>query len=403
MTIQQSAGNGMRPLGEKSRMHVLDALRGFSILGILLVNLFYLSGYKYFSPESFGSAELDEKVLFYVNFLALGKFYSLFSFLFGLGFAIQLDRTSQKGLPFLPLYFRRLGVLFVIGLLHTLVWQGDILTVYSLAAILLIPFKKANNKTILGFSVALLISPAFLELAMNQLSINPGQSLYSLGHRIKQSWDLPTSSTIVTEGGLYTYLLAKVPDTLLRYAEILSGSRFPKLWGMFLLGLYFGRNNLFADIKKNAKVFKFLLLFGGLGGLVFTYFYFMFSWPAGSENLHFFKTLARSLGEHPLALGYMAGFSLLYAKKQAVLDWMAPAGRMALTNYLMQSIISVLFFYNIGLGLGPVGPAYYVPFAFVFFLFQVLYSHWWLKFFKYGPVEYLWRSCIYGKLQRFRK
>jgi uncharacterized protein len=395
------------PLGDGERMHVLDALRGFALLGILLVNLYYLSGYRYFPRNGFVTVTTDEFGLSLTNLLVQGKFYSLFSFLFGLGFAIQMNRISKTGKRFLPVYLRRLAILFFIGLIHTFIWHGDILTVYALAAILLIPFRNASNTTILSAAVFLLLSPVLLDLVMIKAGFAPGRQLVMWGRMLKSEWSIPSTSVVVVSGDLKTFLLSRIPSTIFRYASLLDGNRFPKLWGMFLIGFYFGRNEFFSDLSANRKLFIRLFVLGTSIGLFFSFipilYKDLFVW-SNEPIKKMSQTLILVLGDHPLALGYLGGFTLLYMNmKINVLNWLAPAGRMALTNYLMQSIIGVFVFYNIGLGLGPVGPTIYLPFAFVVFTVQVLYSRWWLNRFRYGPVEWLWRCGMYGKFQPMMK
>ncbi|MFN6946536.1 MAG: DUF418 domain-containing protein [Cytophagaceae bacterium] len=398
----------LNPSSGKERMHVLDAMRGFALFGIILVNMYYFSGYRYFSPESFSTYAIDENTLFYVNFFALSKFYSLFSFLFGLGFAVQLSRVAEKGQAFLPVYLRRLGLLFIFGLLHTFIWHGDILTVYALAALFLIPFRNAGNRVVLLFAGFLLISPVILDALMSTGNISPGQALTEFGNRLKTEWNLPNNSTIISSGGFQVFFLSKITSSLERYAILLEGNRFPKLLGMFLIGFYFGKNKLFANPSANKSFFiKVCACFGVIGLLFSVAGVQLNKMPVFESSIlnSAFYNLINILGVHPFSLAYMAGFTLLFVHPafQKALLLLAPAGRMALTNYLMQSVFGVMLFYNIGFGLGPVGPSIYIPVAILLFAFQVLYSTIWLKRYKFGPLEWLWRNGIYGKIQPIRR
>lgn len=402
----------LNPVAENERMHILDALRGFAILGIFFVNLIYFSGYKYLAVEDipgYGFATSDYYGSFLIELLAHGKFYSLFSFLFGLGFAIQLDRTSRKGLSFLPLYMRRLFILFLIGLLHTfLIWQGDILTVYAIAALLLIPFRNLSNRIIITAAILLIMSPIFFYAFMMQTGVILGNDLAMLGIELTDKWNIPDSDIVFTSGGFKAFFISKIPNTLFRYSNLLFDSRFPKLWGLFLIGFYFGRNKIFTNPAAYKSLFKKIFIYCGIVGLSLNLIGTLYkeqlsAYPISEKGLY--ATILEVFGVHPLAMAYMAGFTLLYIsfRKNNVLDWMAPVGRMALTNYLMQSVIGVFVFYNVGLGLGPVGPTVFIPFAFLIFFIQVQVSRWWLSQFKYGPVEWLWRNGIYGKIQPIKK
>ncbi|MFN3402607.1 MAG: DUF418 domain-containing protein [Cytophagaceae bacterium] len=401
------------PLSEKERLHILDALRGFALLGIYFVNLNYFSGYKYFSGDAVKAysytANSDEYFNFLIQIFAEGKFYSLFSFLFGLGFAVQMHRTIEKGKPFLKLYFRRLLILLFIGLIHTyLIWPGDILTIYAIAAVLLIPFRNASDKSIITAAVLLIVSPVLFYAFMMFTGIILGEPFVLWANELMHQWGIPSQAEIFRSGDFRTFILSKLPVALLRYSDLFFSSRFPKLWGMFLLGFYFGRNKIFSNPEMHKGLFKKILVYAGIFGLVFsviTGFYnkFFVTFPVTITGLY--STILQVFAVHPLAMAYMAGFTLLYLKikNQNFLNLLAPAGRMALTNYMLQSIIGILFFYHIGLGLGPVGPTIYVPFALIVFTLQVLFSHWWLSKYKFGPLEWLWRSGIYGKFQEIRK
>ena len=369
------------PTSPASRIDAIDALRGIALFGVLAINLvmgFRVSYFEQFLTAKTPGSPLDRAV---ETILMIGidlKAFALFSLLFGIGLAIQFERLEASSRRAL-LLVRRLVVLLAIGLLHLcFLWYGDILTEYALAGLIVLP---------------LLWGPRWL-LACGALA---SLALYLLIQSYPPHGLFPDTSTIaravaeehrVYANGGYADVLAlrlrEIPLLLPMHVFI-----FPRTIGLFLLGAWAWRSGIlrtphqglmFSIAAAGIAIGAALTVHSHLGGATF-------SDPSGSILL---------------ALGYAAaviGIANL-ASGKTLLGWAAPLGRMAFTNYLMQSLIFSSIFYGYGLGLfGKLGAASALAIGIAVYVAQVWFSKWWLHRFRYGPVEWLWRTLMYGKAQ----
>lgn len=409
----------LAPLQPLARVHLIDALRGFALLGILLINLGAFSlfwGVPAEQKAALSTVRWDQGTQFLLELFVRGKFYSLFSLLFGLGFAIQMLRAEERGDDFLPVFQRRLMVLAGIGFVHiAFVWDGDILLLYALLGFLLIPFRRASDRTLLVTATALIASPILIDtvIMLSGGRLDPGAPLLWIGSTIYADWfgyaDTEEAwMQHALSGGLGEFLRWSLPGPFYRYADLLSTSRIPKVFAMFLVGLWLGRRQLFRDIETHRAMWRRLFVWGLVLGLPAN---LALAWlvevlrvepftPAG-----LMATTAYAAGVAPLALAYAAGFALLWRRPRWAmgLSVLAPVGRMALTNYIVQSVICIGIFYGIGLGLGGrVSPVYFPLLALSLFAVQAGLSHAWLRWFRFGPLEWLWRSLTYRQWQPLR-
>lgn len=406
------------PIQTSERAQVLDVLRGLALIGIFLNNIYAFSGYGFLEEaqqQKFATYPADHIADFLQIILVEGKFYTLFSLLFGIGFSIFLRRGEQKGRNTTALYYRRLMVLLLIGAAHLfLLWEGDILLLYALLGFMLPLFRNCTNRTLLIWAAALILSPVVIDLAKLWLQASPAQFLQPIGVAIdtkngitEQNW----RSFLFTENsGWKEWRAWQESGWALRFHYLLDSNRLPKVLGVFLLGFYAGRKMIYARLADHKPLLKKTMLWGYVVGIPFSiamaYFerderaVFTSAWGMAD-------TVAYALGVVPLALAYAATIGLLYGKYQASLNFFAPAGRMALTTYLSQTLIGILLFYNIGLGLGQqFGLLYLFCLAIAVYTLQAFFSRWWLSRFEYGPVEWIWRQLTYGKrlpLQRQKK
>lgn len=409
----------LTPLQPSERIQIVDVLRGFALLGILLVNmdLFARPGFAVMLPLEATASGIERVAHWLVRFLAEGKFYSLFSFLFGLGFAMQLVRGEERGAPVGWTYVRRLLVLFAIGLIHAyLIWTGDILTLYALLGFVLILFRRAKPRTLLIWAVILILLPV-LFMGLGVIGIELGrQSSPQAAAEINRTFEQQRASYLADiERAYRVYAQGNfIEITQQRAYEVtsflLTSSIFlaPSVLGMFLVGLYFGRRRIFQNLDAHIAGFRKLLWWGLVVGVIGNLIYATLI-PSLARNEPsaplFIAMLGQAIGAPMLCLFYVSALVLLYRSPrwQQRLDWLAPAGRLALTNYLSQSIICTLIFYGYGLGwFGRVDRATGIVLAIVIYIIQVLVSAWWVKRFRYGPVEWLWRSLTYLRLQPFR-
>jgi uncharacterized protein len=374
------------PVQRVERIATLDALRGFALFGIFVVNLSVFSLYDFVSPAQRGAlplAEYDRLARFVIELLFHGKFYALFSLLFGIGFAIQLERAADRGRSFLGVYTRRLAILLAIGLAHMmLLWAGDILALYALLGFVLIAFRRFPPWLLLALAVGLLLLPVAQAWLQAAHGFDPAGPIEEWARRAAALGQRGRS------------------DAYRRFAQLVSEGREFKVMGMFLVGLWIGRRRILHDPAAHRRLLAWTVALGvplGLaGGAAMGAIELRLPaaegiGPVGAAALY-------AAGVFPLALAYAAGGALLglRAAGRRVLSLFAPAGRMALTNYLLQSVIGTEVFYATGMGYGgTVGPLGWIAFAIVVFAAQVLASAIWLSVFRYGPVEWLWRQLTY--------
>lgn len=410
----------LAPVQTKDREIFMDVLRGFAILGIFIANLG--TGFSWYNEQAHASGpyllpELDHKMGFLHHLFIEGKFYSIFSLLFGWGIALQFKRAEAKGISAAPTVRRRLFFMLLLGAVHLLIWPGDIVFFYALLGFILLPLRKFSNKTLLISGVTLLLSPVLLyglKMSFHELNY-PAQKLFETGNwaEIRLS---PALKNIKSEAEYMAWvkdqtwwdvLKSNMAGFFYRYGYLFFVSRVPKVLGMFLIGYVVGRSDFYKNILQHKKLLYWVIGIGLLVGLpanfyLARYMTYFNSDYFGLKTKGLYQTISYALGVAPLAMAYVALFMLSFQTTagKKILSLLAPAGKMAFSNYLMQSLIGNFVFLGAGLGyMGQVGPVYYTLFGIIVFAAQVIISTVWLKFFNYGPVEWLWRSATYKKWQ----
>ena len=414
--LADSTAAQIGPTQESERAALLDALRGFALFGVCIANI--LTAFSFWGAE--GTEKLmpryilptDKAAEFLTMMFVDGKFYSLFSLLFGLGFALQLQRAEQRGGDALPTYKRRLRVLMAIGFLHlSLVWPGDILLFYALMGLVLIRLRNLDDRRLVRWAIILVLLPIpfYLPLLIHP-ALSLGTPFYLLASVAANALHLDVNSpTIITDVALShhwsDFAKLNVVGIFFRYGSLLFISRPFKVLAMFLIGLLVGRHRVWERLDEFAPWLRRVAIGGFALGLPMCAA--LAAWQkAGTEQsgpVHgLIETVFYSLGVAPLAMGYAAGFALLWRNDRwrKILSVLAPTGRMALTSYLTQSIIGVTLFYGIGFGLGGrVGPTYFILLALTILAVQTAFATWWLKRFRFGPMEWVWRTITYRKRQ----
>ncbi|MHC4040196.1 DUF418 domain-containing protein [Bradyrhizobium sp. 23AC] len=375
------------PISPSDRIESIDALRGVALLGVLAINLvteFRVSIFQQFLPAELPASSLDRAVETVLMLAVDMKAFALFSLLFGVGLAIQFEHLAANSRRAL-LLFRRLLVLLIIGLIHLcLIWNGDILTEYAIAGLVVLPFLFGPRWLLLAGAAAFL----GLYLTM-QIWSPPGlfPSLASIQSNVEEANRVYATGTF---GEVLAFRLREIALILPLHIYV-----FPRTLGLFLLGAFVWRSGV---LQKPNRV---LLLTAGAGciGLAAA----MILLRAGNAMAGTsFDVLATPAGTILLALGYGAIIIAIAssARGKALLGWAAPLGRMAFTNYLAQSVIFGWIFYGYGLGLfGHLGAAEALAIGLVVYVAQVIFSGWWLGRHRYGPVEWLWRTLMYGTPQ----
>lgn len=406
-----SEGTHLAPVAANERIETMDVLRGFALLGILLMNIEGFVGPLMESVTGvnprFSGADRWMDTAIYV--LVQGKFITLFSLLFGMGFAVMLERARSRGGSGVTLYVRRLLALLGIGLAHAiLIWSGDILTTYALLGfLLLLFFRNTKVSRLPKWGIALFVVPLALPWLMalfGAMAQHDPQAAAEwdkgMAAQARQIAALIAGERQAYGAGDYMQATAqRAADT----ATMLTFLPFfgITLLGVFALGAWFVRSGTIRDPGSRLPLFRKLLAAAFLIGLP------LMLWSAWTHPTHSFSGIsfggaaaqtAAQIANLLMCLGYFSAIVLLMQRPawRARLGWVAPAGRMALTNYLMQSIICTLVFYHYGLGFFEQLPRLWQPlFVLAVFVAQVLLSRWWLSKFRYGPMEWLWRWLTY--------
>lgn len=407
----------MNPLPPAERIQVLDVLRGFALLGILLTNMEAMVGPLITSgtgldPVLTGADRLAD-ALIYV--FVQGKFFTLFSLLFGMGFAVMSQRAQDAQRPFAGLYWRRGLTLLAIGLAHALlVWSGDILVTYALLSMLLLAFREVAGRWLVRLAIASFLAPLGLMMALGLMG-----SLMQSTPELAAVWKEAMSGqdkmiAEMLEGQRQAFGSGTYWQATLQRAKDLGFSLMnlmvvgPLVFGMFLLGSWFVKSGAIAQPQTRPRLFRALRWVALPAGLALVSISFAIDPTQHPDELSFTASTAfclGMLGGALMCLGY-AGWVVRGMRSPVwtgALAWLAPAGRMALTNYLLQSLVCTLVFYGYGLGYFEQLPrAWQVPFALCLFGAQVLLSRWWLRHFRFGPMEWLWRTATYLKPQPMR-
>ena len=405
-TSTAEATPAVAPVHPQERIEIIDVLRGLSVLGILLINILSFAGYH----QIRGTGTVDRAVVLFVKFIAQAKFYTLFSFLFGWGAAVQMARAAQRGRRFAPLYVRRLLSLLLIGLLHAIfIWSGDILVTYAILGFLLLLFRTRSDKTLLVAATICLLIPVAISTPGPAETFR--EAYAQATESLRQEMMVGHYSNVYGEGNYLEATLHRVRE--LRYGY--SGAIYwaPHVLGMFLLGLYAGRRRIFHNIPRHPPFFRKVMWWGLILGLPLNLvFVLVLGWPTLVPPAYYDLATrgARTIGGSALCLSYISAVVLLFHYRQPRSRWrrmlhsLAPVGRTALSNYLLQSVVCTLVFYGYGLGLyRKLGAAITPILAIIVYRAQVALSNWWLQRFQFGPVEWLWRSLIYSKRQPFAR
>lgn len=385
----------------RDRVDVLDAVRGAAVLGILFVNIESLSGYTFVPAAERASLPLGEwnaAAELLVAIVVEGKFYALFSLLFGIGFAVFVQRAQARGADAVRLFRRRLTGLLLIGLAHTLlIWFGDILVTYAVLGFGLIPFLRKDDGVLLRWAAALLLLPAALYAlgGLAALLVTPP----AVGGPDGGLPPVLADAVEQCRSGSYPQVVeANVVLTVANALRRLSLMFFPRVFAMFLIGLYVGRLGLLTNVEKYARPLRRIALWGGLAGLPLSITAAIAPERLPAAAALLVEGVANSLAIPALTLSYAAVLCLLFHRSPPLMRAFAAAGRMALSNYLLHSIAGVVVFYGLGFGLfGRVSLPIALGLGVAFFALQIAASQAWLSRAAFGPAEWLWRMFTYGR------
>jgi uncharacterized protein len=404
----ESNSQGVGPVSSSERILFIDVLRGMALFGILAANMraFFapLDCYDHIGVLFHGRA--DAIAQWFIEAFIQGKFISIFSFLFGMGFAIQMTRADARGARFLSFYPRRLLALALFGLIHgLLIWAGDILLTYAFSGAILLLFRNRQQKTLLWwagglFALPIVGSTVFLTLFFSRFHrpwMDPKPPDMQKLYAVIQIYAHGTVRQILAQN----WVEWKHSLPLLFFAIYATG--------LFLLGMWVWRAGIVQHLGEYKPILKRVCAWCIPIGLVMNAYVatVMAVVPPGKVTLWGWSAGILWLpGSHILSAGYVSGLALIFLDdewRQKLIPF-AAVGRTALTNYLLQSVICTLFFYHYTTGLfGRIGPALGLVPTVILYAAQVVVSNWWLQRYRFGPMEWLWRGMTYGKFPAMHK
>ena len=399
------------PARRSERIVAVDVLRGVAVLGILIVNIqgFARVASAYLNPASGRVLEgADLWTWAAVHLVADTKFISIFSLLFGAGIAMMSERTARRGVSGTGLHYRRQSWLLLIGLVHAyLIWHGDILVTYALCGFLLYPLRSLEPRRLLwigGCAVAFVV-PLW---GVAELSI----PYWKEAERVAAvaEW-APSQEALDVEiaafrGGVGDQFAARAPIAIALQTTALPGMLLWRAGGMMLVGMALYRLGVLAA-RRSTAFYRRLAAAGLCTGLPLAALgtayriHMDFAW----ERAMFVGGLFNYVGSVGVCLGYvgLVMLAVKWGRLPGLQARLAATGRMALTNYIAQSLLCSLIFYGHGLGLFErvSGPGQ-VGIVVGIWALQLIWSPWWLARFRFGPLEWLWRSAAYMKRQPMR-
>lgn len=347
-----------------------------------------------------------EAVLFGIDWLIEGKFYSIFSILLGVGFVLQRKRAVTRGEHGFDRFFRRrMLVLVAIGLVHMIgLWYGDILLLYGLMGLALPTLARLTSRAQLRLAVALLAFPVFTHAVILASSgaLDPRVPFARAAAQFGQTVGIDDRSSLdlFTSEEPRDVWLMNLAGAMVRPGTYLQAGRPAKVLGLFLLGAWLAVNVL-PRLPESRRQLRLTILAGGALGLIANIVYAQIKAETGSTFLlsrtGMLQTVAYHSGTTPLALAYMSGLALVWlSPRQRIIAWFAPLGRMALSVYLLQSILQLAIFSGYGLGLAGRVPFVMLPLlAVVIIAAQQRWCSWWLRRYAHGPMEWVWRRLTY--------
>lgn len=388
--------NSHQPTAFSDRVHEIDGIRGFALLGILMMNIMSFAtpmmqdAMEMRQTERF-TGQYNEWTIFFINTFVTANFYTMFSFLFGLGFYIFLSRAQRKVQSTNVLFLRRMGMLLIFGILHgVFLWYGDILWTYAVTGVFLLLFHKLKPNVNLIISIIILsvFTVFLLMMAASMFLVEiPMEGAFSLWFDMTET--IHDNDYIGLLGINAAFLGLNLMNVVFLVPVVLA---------VFLLGLYAGQKGIFNDLEGHRSLINKVAVIGigaGLPVKAVTGYAMTYETLHGGWNM--LSLLANTFGGPLMSLGYIALFLIIARRVPGLIKILQPVGQMALTNYIMQTVIMMVIFYGFNL-FNRVDAAYFIPIVLGVFIIQLVYSRLWMKKFRFGPLEWLWRTVTYWKV-----
>jgi len=397
------------PSKGKERVEVIDALRGFAVLGILLANIMSYSGFKFLPIEeirqlpSFGT----DLLIYKLNAIFVDtKFYTIFSLLFGIGFYFQFNKNRDNQSDFMKIYYRRLVFLMLFGLIHMFFWSGDILFIYGLVAFFFVQFRNLKARTLLIISGISFITPLFIDTFM--LLFEPGYMVPTAKLALKTYIDKTPGEieAIFSNGSFWDMTQLNLHNLKWRWFDLLPSGRFFKVFAFFILGFYLMDTKYFLTKAFSKSLLAVYLVIGlsltlisklVIGGS-------MAHFPSDWNDILY--KLLFSFGQVNLSFAYISILTMAYNSNlgKKLMIGLKYVGRMSFSSYLSQTIIGITLFYPYAIGLFNQFSLWQIELLAVFiYMLQVLFAKVWLSYFAFGPLEWIWRCLTYAKIFPIKK
>ena len=378
---------------QQGRITVIDALRGLTLLGILMVHTQQLWCFHPPVPESSLTGTIAN---YFIYTFMTGKVYKVFNMLFGVSFFIILSRAEAKGIDFRARFVWRLLLLAFIGYMHEFVYTWEALLEYGLFGIPLVFFYKLDKKKVLVLAISCLLISPFYGIAYQHFFPS------SQSGEIVQMMDNDPLN-IENNQSAWNFLCAHISDnakhsTVDRLNLMKTDGPFTT-FGLFLIGLFLAKIRFFENLELKKSLYKKIFYIStGVFGLLYG-IRILFLTP---DSL--LSEIFKSYSSEFVASVLVSGFMLLYSTRiRSFLDYLIPYGKMGLTNYIAQSVFGLIFFTQAMLGFNDQGIIVRELIAVLFFVSQIFLCSCWLRYFAYGPFEWFWRSATYLKWVPFRK
>ena len=417
MNTANTAEVTSHPVTGQERIVSLDVLRGFAVLGILVMNIqsFAMVSTAYSNPYSCGAMPgeggftgISYAIWYASHLLADLKFMALFSMLFGAGIIVMTTRREQRGLKTTGFHYRRISWLLIIGLVHAYcIWFGDILVVYAMTASVVFWAKGLRP----GWLITLGLFMLFVAFALSvgsglSMPYWPDEQIVEFNSKWAPTAEAAAEELALCRGNWMEQMTHRAPLAFMFHTFLFGFFFFWRAGGLMLLGMALFKMRIF-DASRSRKFYRLMMLAGlGIGLPIVAYGVYQNNQHSWNMNYSFFfGPQFNYWGSLLVALGYVGAIMLLCKsdKMSGLKRRLARVGQMAMTNYLSHSLICTLIFYGHGLGrIGTFSRLQQISLVAAIFIFQLFFSDAWLSRFRFGPMEWLWRSLTYWRLQPVR-
>ncbi|RAZ69858.1 DUF418 domain-containing protein [Planococcus maitriensis] len=379
----------LQPISLRERVDAIDLMRGFSLFGILLINMLaFHTPLSYIDPYKWFSGNMDQTIFTGLDIFVQASFYPLFSMLFGYGLMMQFLRAEDYGQPFMPIAVKRLLVLLAFGIIHAfLIWYGDILITYALMGLLLIGMLRLPPGWLLGLGVLLYMLPHLMFTVIMFLAVMVDPNIYIGYQEAEQSVAAYQSGTFaeIFSRRLTDWYYVNNPFSFI----ILAVTILP----LMMIGAAAAKWRMIEQAAVKKKTWLVLAASSLAAGLLLK------SMPYLFDKNYAYQYVQEMFGGPLVAIGYAAIIALLSLNLNFVkaLSPLVKAGRMSMTVYITQSVIATSIFYSFGLGLyGQVDLLTGTLIAVGIFVIQLIFAELWFSKFNRGPIEMIWRRWTYG-------